>query len=164
MSIVVVGLTAAQLQAATWLTNTGTGNWSDISNWSGGTVPNAAGAVADFSTIDLPADEIVTLDAGLTPNTWATVGSLVFGEADTSSVGGWTIAGSTTNYLNLDNSGSAATITVGTLPTGKIATISAPVTVVNGLTKLGTGALTLSGAVGVTAGNITVSAGTLTLS
>ena len=53
---------------------------------------------------------------------------------------------------------------MGALASGKSATISAPITVVNGLTKLGTGALILSGTLTFSGGNLNASAGTLTLS
>ena len=108
MALLAVGLTVAQLQAATWTWNdvSGAGNWSDTTKWTPlGSYPNAQAAVADFSQVDLTADETVTLDAGLSPG-YVTLGSLIFGNTDASPAANWILAAaSSANYIQLDNTG-----------------------------------------------------------
>ena len=168
MALLAVGLTAAQLQAATWVWNdvSGAGNWSDTTKWAPlGSYPNAQAAVADFSQVDLTADETVTLDAGLSPNPFVTLGSLVFGNTDASPAANWTIAAaSSANYIQLDNTGGTGdpSITVNNLGAGKSATIHAQLSG-TGFTKLGVGTLTLSSASNNFGGTTTLSAGTLNL-
>src|SRR5437016_12187616 len=52
----------------TWIGDGGTDNWSDTAQWSGGTVPNAAGDVADLtnSTSSLLSDQVINLDIAVT--------------------------------------------------------------------------------------------------
>jgi fibronectin-binding autotransporter adhesin len=164
MAALIVGLTTGQLQAVTYTWQVdASANWNTPADWAGGVVPNAAGVVADFSTVDLTADRTVTLsDASYT------VGSMVFGDTNTSTAGSWIIARTSPYTLVLDNTGGSGdpTITVNGLGTGKIVTISSPITAYYGLTKAGTGTLVLSGAnsVATTSGALNVTAGTLTLS
>ena len=79
-------------QSGTW-TNLATGNWSDVTNWNG-TIADASGNTADFSTINLTSDITVHLD------TARTIGNLTFGDTDTGSAAGW--------LLDLDNRGALA--------------------------------------------------------
>jgi hypothetical protein len=79
------------------------GNWSDASKWTGG-VPNAAQTTAVFSAttsaaVSIGIDEQVTLRG------------LQFGNAGTATTG-YTLSGSGSNTLTLNNSGSDATIVV----------------------------------------------------
>ncbi len=159
LALAFVGLSAPQLHGAAWIVDAA-GNWSTTTNWSGGTVPNAAGAVADFSTIDITADRTVTLDG--TAVTY-TVGSIIFGDTNTATAGSWTIARTGTNTLSLDNGGGTPTITVNALGTGKSATISSPIGGLAGLSKAGVGTLILSGA-NTFSGNVDILNGTLTIS
>ncbi|HVV72509.1 MAG TPA: hypothetical protein VHI52_13595, partial [Verrucomicrobiae bacterium] len=57
--------------SGTW-TNLNGGSWTNPGNWLGGIVAEGSGFSADFSTLNLPADVRITLDA---PHT---VGSLSF--------------------------------------------------------------------------------------
>ena len=79
------------------------GNWSSSANWTFA-VPNGIGAAA---VINVPTTSqlTVTLDEPFT------LGSLLLGNAASSSVG-YTISGSGSNTLTLNNSGSGATIAV----------------------------------------------------
>jgi len=79
------------------------GNWSNSGNWTG-SVPNGVGAGAAFSAA-------TTVAVTVTLDTPVTLGSLQFGNFGSSSVG-YTLSGSGSNTLTLNNSGSAATIMV----------------------------------------------------
>ena len=131
--------TTARTHAAsgTWTQLTSDGLWSDTANWSGGTIADGSGSNANFNTINITADNTVRLDSA------RSIGSLTFGDTDTSSAASWTV----------DNNGNAAntltglsTITVNALGAGKTATISAIIAGSAQITKNGTGTLVLSGA------------------
>ena len=131
--------TTARTHAAsgTWTQLTSGGLWSDTANWSGGTIADGSGFNANFSTIDITANNTVHLDSA------RTIGSLTFGDTVTSSAASWTV----------DNNGNAAntltgigTITVNALGTGATATISAVIAGSAPITKNGAGTLVLSGA------------------
>lgn len=111
------------------------GNWSTATNWSADTIADAASSTANF-TNNITTDRTVTLD---TPRT---IGTIVFGDADTSSAGFWTISGANTLTL----AGGTPTITVNALGSGKNATISSVIAGTAGLKKTGAGTLVLTGA------------------
>src|SRR5262249_30072388 len=148
----------ASAATGTWNTTApGSYSWDDVSKWQSTTVADGAGNTADFNSIDPTGDITVNLDVN--PHT---LGNLIFGDTDTSSAAGWTIAG-TTNALALDNLGvSTPTITVNSLGAGKSATISALLTGSAGLVKSGVGQLVLTNANGLS-GGVTINQGTLSL-
>lgn len=136
-------LTAPYAHAAdgTW-TNTATGGlWSDIANWNSGSGPIADGSgfTADFSTLNITADNTVHLDGP------RTLTSLNFGDTVTGTAANWILDnnGNSANILTL--AGATPTITVNALGTAKTATISAKIAGTAGLTKAGAGTLVLSG-------------------
>jgi autotransporter-associated beta strand protein len=133
----------------TW-TLDGSGNWSNPANWSGGTVASGAGAIADFSTLDITGDRVVTLDAPFT------VGTLLAQDATTAS-NNWSLGGA--GPLTLDNDGSQPVIDV----INQSLAISAPLDGANGFSKTGSGTLDLSGA-STYSGTTTLAAGTLKIS
>lgn len=123
-----------ELQAqtnGTWITN-GVGNWSDTANWASGTVAGGAGSIADFSTLNIAADHIVTLDTPIT------IGTLSVQDATTVS-NSWVFAG--TNAITLDNGPSQPVLNI----LNRFPVISAPLVGSNGISKTGPGAVTLSG-------------------
>jgi autotransporter-associated beta strand protein len=124
------------------------GNWSDSTKWSGGIIASAAGFTADFSTLNITADRTVTLD---TPRS---IGTLKFG--DTSGAQNWSLSASGGSVLALDT-GSA---TSPSIVVANTATITAPLTGVNGFAKSGSGTLILSNANTFT-GNTRILSGTL---
>jgi autotransporter-associated beta strand protein len=125
------------------------GSWSDTNNWSGGAVGNGAGFTADFSTIDITGNPIVTLDAS------RSIGTLKFG--DLSGSQSWTLTSEVGCVLTLDTgTGGSPSVVVNQ----NIATISAPLAGLNGFTKSGVGTLTLSGT-NTYSGTTIISAGTL---
>src|SRR5438128_2143236 len=71
--------------SGTWTQTTSGGLWSDITNWNSGSGPIADGldSTADFSTIDITADDTVHLDSV------RTIGNLIFGDTDTSTPANW---------------------------------------------------------------------------
>ena len=129
----------------TWTTD-GPGNWSDPANWSGGPASGTA-AIADFSTLDITGDHLVTLDAPFT------IGSLLSQDATTPG-NNWTLGGA--GPLTLDNGASQPVLNV----INQQLTISAPLAGTNGFRKNGTGTLELSG-ICTYGGNTTLAAGTL---
>ncbi|MBN8458675.1 MAG: autotransporter-associated beta strand repeat-containing protein [Verrucomicrobia bacterium] len=117
--------------SGTWITN-GPGNWSNTANWSGGTVAGGAGATADFSTLNITADNTVTLDTAVT------LGTLSVQDATTAS-NSWTFAG--TNTLTLDNGASQPVLNI----LNRFPVIAVPLAGTNGFSKPGAGQVTLSG-------------------
>jgi autotransporter-associated beta strand protein len=118
----------------TWTDTTSGGFWSNPSNWSGGVVADGTDAVADFSTLDLTADNTVHLNGP------RTIGTLVFG--DTTPSNDWTLdrGGQQANVLTLATSSGTPTIQVA----NQTVTIAAELIGNQGITKTGSGTLLLS--------------------
>ncbi len=142
--------------SGTW-TNTAGGLWDTAGNWSGDIVATGSGSTADFNTLNITADTTVNL------NSPRTIGNLVFGDTDTASAAGWTLANNGTPANTLTLVGTTPTITVNALGGTKTVTISAAVAGSSGLTKSGSGTLTLTAANSYS-GATTVSDGTLQVS
>ncbi len=126
------------------------GDWGAANNWRGGTVPNGPSRIADFSALNIAANQTVTLASP------RTIGGLRFG--DTSGSQNWVLSGA--NPLTLDAGGGATPVIAVNQNT---ATISVPLAGGYGLAKTGGGELFLSGTNNL-GGGLTVSAGTLNLS
>lgn len=159
-----------------WI-STDVGLWSDETNWEDGVIAEATGATADFSSLDLDGEHIVTLD---TPRT---LGRLVFGDIDTSTPGQVTVEdqGNAANVLNLSVNSGTPQVVVNATGTGADSDIAAAasatpaildvgLTSSAGLTKLGLGTVTLTkpatinGPVNVNAGYLEIgSGGSLTI-
>ena len=159
----VIGTTMADVDAtdllhhtATW-SNTAGGQWGTAGNWLDNLVGGGSGSTANFNTLNITADTTVNLDSA------RTIGNLVFGDTDTSSAAGWTLANNAEAGNILTLAGTTPTITVNALGGTKTVTISAVVAGTEGLTKSGVGTLTLSGA-NTYSGTTTVSDGTLQVS
>lgn len=109
------------------------GEWSDPARWSGGLPANGAGFSADFSTLDITADRVVTLDLP------RALGTARFG--DTTGTQSWTLGATGDGVLLLDSgSTSVPTVTVNQ----NTATLAAPLQGTLGLAKAGTGTLVLA--------------------
>jgi hypothetical protein len=123
--LTVAGISPAR--AATWIDATAGGLWSVNGNWSGGIGANGTGVVADFSTLNITADDTVHLDAA------RTVGSLIFG--DTTPSNNWIVDnnGNSADVLTLAVSSGSPSITVN----NDTATISATLAGSQGLTTNG---------------------------
>ena len=148
---------------------TGSGNWSNTSDWTSGIVGSGAGNTAIFGT-SITAPATVTLDGN------QTVGGITFGNANS-----YTIAPGT-GFLTLNNSGATSVIAVSLgndtisapviLTTGGLSaqvsvgttlTVSGNIgqTATAGVTKAGLGTLILSG-VNTYTGDTVITGGTLT--
>jgi autotransporter-associated beta strand protein len=125
----------------------GNGNWSEASKWLSQAIPDGAGAVVDFFTFPQTASTTVTLDSN------RTVGAITFGNASPID---WNLNATNGGILNLAASATPA-ITVNDSIT---ATISAPIAGTQGLSKTGTGTLTLTAA-NTFSGGTSVNEGTL---
>jgi fibronectin-binding autotransporter adhesin len=136
----VVTVSALHAGDGTWIaTAAGPHNWSDDTKWLD-TDEDTIGDVADgtgftaFFTPNITANQTVTVDSA------RTIGNITFTDSTTSSHN-LTISGA--NALTLDVSTGVSVIDV--TQTGRSLTISAPVTVNDGLQKNGLGTLTFGG-------------------
>lgn len=149
-----IGLTSAAFaDNGTWNTTTSGALWTLGTNWTGSIIADGSGNTANFSLLDITADTTVDLNGD------RTLGNLIFGDTDTATGGSWTLNGA--GVLTL--AGVTPTITVNALGTGKNAAINVGIAGTSGLTKSGSGVLTLPGNITYT-GTTTISAGTLALS
>ena len=121
--------------SCTW-TNKSGGSWLVPLNWSCLAIPHGVSATADFSTLSLNNDVMVTLDSD------PLVGYLLFDDQN-STKHNWTInpGSPASSSLTLAVSNGSPVITVGSATT----TISAVVAGTSGLAKSGPGTLLLSG-------------------
>ena len=124
----------------TWTQAVSGGLFSTPGNWSEGAVPGGTGSTADFNSLDITADHTLHLDSA------QTFGSLIFGDTDLSSAASWTLDNNANaaNILTLDNFPGLPTITVNGLGAGKVATVSAAISGLNGFIKEGAGRLVLA--------------------
>jgi autotransporter-associated beta strand protein/YVTN family beta-propeller protein len=139
------GLTV-EAASGTW-TNSSGGSWTNASNWNAGIIADGSGSTANFTTLNLPADTTVSLDAP------RTIGNLNFDD-QSSSKHNWMLNAGAAGSLTL--AGSVPTLSVLSATT----TINAPISGAAGLTKGGQGKLVLIATNSYT-GTTTVSAGTL---
>jgi fibronectin-binding autotransporter adhesin len=130
------------------------GSWNTSTNWNAGAGPIASGAdnTADFSTLNITTNSTVTLDGN------QTIGSLVFGDTNTTSVGNWIVSsGSPSNStLTLSVISSSPTITTNSVN----ATINSVIAGTAGLAKQGSGTLILN-ATNTYSGGTAIGGGTL---
>ncbi len=133
----------------TWLGISG--NWDDSGIWSGGTVANGVDSTASFTSVDIAADQTITLNGN------RTIGNIVFTDAATSSHN-LTISGANTLTVDVDSAAPSINVTQA----GRTLTVSGVVAGNEGLQKAGLGTLALS-ADNTYSGTTTVSAGTLRL-
>jgi autotransporter-associated beta strand protein len=145
----------ALAQSGTW-TSTTSGNWSNTANWAGATVADGTGNSANFNSIDLTGDITVHLDAP------RTISGLIFGDTNASTAGGWTLDANGDPAANVLTLGTAPSITVNALGSGKVATVSTVIAGSTGLTKSGAGELVLS-ATNTYTGTTVINGGTLSL-
>lgn len=110
------------------------GSWSNGALWSNDLVPNAAGAVADFSNVNISANRMVSLDGS------KTIGHLILGDLDTVSGAVWDVGQGSGGTLTLDNQGSSPILQVN----NSASNITAQLVGTHGFTKTGNGSITLN--------------------
>jgi len=81
------GSRAAQAVNGTWIDTSSGGLWSGTVNWSASTIANGTDALANFSTLNITADNTVHLDSA------RTIGSLLFGDTTPATIGFSAITG-----------------------------------------------------------------------
>ncbi len=86
LAVISLSLGAARAQTDGIWTANNSGNWTDSSKWAEGAVAGGAGSTANFSTVDITADHVVTLDAPVT------LGTLLLSDSGTLS-NYWTFEG-----------------------------------------------------------------------
>ncbi len=133
----------------TWLGVSG--DWTNPTTWSGGTLADGTGFTANFTGVNIGADRTITLAAD------RTIGNITFTDATTPS-NNLLITGA--NILTLDVASGAPVIDV--TQSGRTLTINSQIAGDDGLQKNGAGALTLSGA-NTYMGATTISSGALVL-
>jgi autotransporter-associated beta strand protein len=138
------------VQLGVW-TNLNGGSWATAANWSNNIIVNSTDARADFTTLSLPTNATVTLDSAFS------AGILAFDDKN-STKHSWALNAGSGGPLTLAVSSGSPTIT-NIVPT----TIGAALAGSQGLTKSGSGMLTLAGNNTYTGGT-TNTAGTLVLS
>ncbi len=148
----IVILEASRLVAGTsgtWISSGGI--WSSTVNWSGGIVADGVDGAADFSTLNITANQTVVLD------TSRSIGSLEFG--DTTPSNDWSLGGNSGSFLTFGVSSGNPLITV----VNRTATIGVPL---GGATvsKDGAGTLVLNGTSDDTGLGLVVNAGAVILS
>jgi len=146
VSVAVTTVTAA----GTWIADASS-TWNTANNWSGNVIATGAGQTANFSTINITGNRVVTL------NSSRSIGTMRF--SDTSGSQTWTLAAGGDNQLTLDTASIASPALIVT----NTATISAPVEGTNGFTKSGPGTLILSGNNGLS-GTVNIDTSSTTLS
>ncbi|HEX2100945.1 MAG TPA: Ig-like domain-containing protein [Candidatus Synoicihabitans sp.] len=139
----------------TWTRAETGGLWSDYNNWLDAVIPSDPPNSADFSQLDLPGDNTVTVDSPRAVN------SLTFADTDPTTVGSWILSdgGNAANSLAL---GGTPTIAVNTLGTGANVTLAVPLAGTGGFTKAGAGTLVVAADSALT-GNVNILAGTLSV-
>ncbi len=145
---------AGRAANGTWTNVVSGGLWSAAVNWSGGTIADASGSTADFSTINITTDPtVVHLDSARTN------GNLTFGDTTSGSPASWILDNNAapTNILTL--AGGTPTITVNALGTGKTATVGPVIAGSTAWVKAGAGILVLTNNGNTFSGGFTVNAG-----
>jgi autotransporter-associated beta strand protein len=153
--------TRALVGNGAWIRDTSGGLWSENANWQDGIVGSGLGNTANFSSLELVDDTLVSFDAP------RTVGHLVFADSDVNSPGSWLIddGGNAANTLTLAVPSGSPSITVASLGAGASATLSTALAGTAGFTKLGLGPLvlkrpnTVSGALNVNGGLVRLDPG-----
>ena len=139
-----------------WIQPATGGRWSDPRNWLNAVVADGTTNSADFSTLDLTADNTVHLDAAHTIN------SVIFGDTNATTAANWIVDNNGFAGNTLTLAGTTPTITVNALGTGAATTISASLAGTAGFAKAGAGTLVLSSANALT-GPLNLNVGVLQL-
>ncbi|WP_367871808.1 beta strand repeat-containing protein [Luteolibacter sp. Populi] len=133
-AIVALSIHTVVAAGGVW-TNPAGGSWATPANWNGATIADGTDSLANFSTLDIAANAVVTLDGA------RSIGFLSFADATTPS-NDWSLTPGTGGPLTLATSVGTPAIGVAS----QTATVGVPLAGVQGFIKSGAGALVLSGA------------------
>jgi autotransporter-associated beta strand protein len=114
-----------------WYVDSG-GAWSDGSHWQNGNIPDGVDSFADFGSLNISSDRVITLDGS------RTIGALRFDDSDSDHI--WTISGAGTLMLSTANDARKPSVEV--LNTS--ATLGVSLEGSEGLKKIGSGSLSLT--------------------
>jgi autotransporter-associated beta strand protein len=143
--------------SGTWIDPLG-GLWSDQANWEGAIIGAGINNAADFGMLDIVGDVTATLDSP------RAIGTLIFADANLTSLGSWIVedGGNAANALTLAVSAASPVISVAPVASGPGATLNVGLIGTQGLNKQGTGTLVLTRANNLS-GALNVAGGTLRL-
>lgn len=141
-------ISIAVFSSSIWINPAG-GSWTNRANWLGGVIASGPNAAANFSTLNITGNPVVTLDGP------RTVGGLEFADAIIASHD-WTLNTGTAGHLTLQVSSGAPTVAVSNRTT----TFGVALAGSQGFVKAGAGTLQLSASNSL-AGGVVVSGGTL---
>ena len=148
-----------------WITEEN-GEWNDPEVWDDNAIANGSGATADFSTVDIEGQTVVTLDSPVS------LGRMIFGDADEESAGSWRVTGNGAISLanptgvapeikvNYDNDDTGLDYNKANKGRNYPAIIESTLNSNSGLSKTGWGTLELRN-IGTFSGQVTVSQGYL---
>jgi autotransporter-associated beta strand protein len=129
--------------------NTAGGDWTSGGNWQSGLIASGKLGIADFSTLDISGTAAVQLNGS------RTLGTIVFGDKNTSTPGNWAINPGSGGTITMENVGAARpSITVQ----NQTASINVPLAGTQGVDLKGNGTLIL-GAACTYGGGTTIYAG-----
>jgi autotransporter-associated beta strand protein len=154
-SVLFCSTTAFAQSSGTWNTLATPASWATAGNWAGNQIASGANQTADFSTLNPTVNTTVNLDGA------RTIGNLVFGDTDTSSVATWFLLNGTGGSLEI--AGTFPTITVNALGASRFANIQATLSGSSGFTKTGVGVLLLNQPLNTITGPITLNQGNIQL-
>lgn len=140
---------SAPVGSGVW-TNLNGGSWDVSNNWSNGQIAGGIDSIADFSTLNLGLNPIVTLDGARTN------GTLIFDDLNAATDHNWTLNTGSGGPLTLTVSSGTPNLAVKSATN----TINTVVAGTQGFTKTGAGYLTLTAA-GTFTGTVSVNGGTL---
>jgi autotransporter-associated beta strand protein len=150
IAALLAGRSAKALDGA-WLGTSG--NWADTGTWSGGIIADGADFTANFTGVDIAADQTITLTAP------QTIGNITFTD-DLTSSNNLLITGGSPLTLDVASGTPAINVT----QTGRTLVVDSAVAGTDGLQKTGDGVLTLTGAsVNTFTGGLNANGGILAL-
>ena len=120
-----------------WIQSASGGLWSDPASWLNAVIADGSGNSADFSTLDITANNTAHLDSP------RTLGSIVFGDTDPTTPASWILDNGGVASNTVTMAGGTPRITVNALGTGANALVVASLAGTAGLTKAGAGTLVL---------------------
>jgi autotransporter-associated beta strand protein len=134
---------AASAQNGTWTNLMGngsaSGSWSVATNWLAGAIAGGADSTADFSTLNITTNSVVTLDGV------RTIGNLNFGSTVPAGTNNWILATGSAGPLTLATSSGQPTLNAVN-GSNTITAVLVNTAVPSGLTKTGNGLIRLNSA------------------